>query len=498
MDELTGNSRILPLSRATLDQVPAAVSRPKYRREDVSAGIIHFGVGNFHRAHQAAYLDDLMNRGEALDWGIIGAGVTPFDDAMRARLARQDHLTTLVERDAHGRSVRVIGSMIDFIAPSNGPALLARLADPAIRIVSLTITEGGYFIDPATDRFDAGHPDIARDAADLANAGTVFGRIVAGLALRCRNGSPAFTVLSCDNIPHNGDMTKAAVAGLAALADPALARWIAEHVRFPNGMVDRITPATTDEQRQWLRDACHLADAAPVFSETFRQWVLEDSFSSGRPPLEKAGVTFAADVTPFELMKIRILNGGHAAIAYPAGLLGIHFVHDAMRHPLVAGFLDKLTREEIIPQVPPVPGVDLAAYQRQIAERFANPEVRDTIRRLCLDGSNRQPKFIVPTIADALRNGGRFEGLALLSALWRRYCAGADEEGAAIAPNDPNWKRLQARAADPDPAAWLAMADVYGRVREDQAFADAFVASMQSLQRHGVESSIRRFLDGGA
>jgi mannitol 2-dehydrogenase len=500
MDELMQTTRAAPLSLATLDRLPVAVATPRYMRGDVTPGIVHFGVGNFHRSHQAVYLDDLMNRGEALDWGIVGAGVTAFDEDMRARLARQDFLTTLVEQDERGRSVRVIGSMIDFIAPANVPALLAQFADPRIRIVSLTITEGGYYIDPATGDFDADHPDIRHDALNPANPRTVFGRIVAGLVRRRAAGMPAFTVMSCDNIPHNGEVTRAATVGLARLADPALADWIDAHVSFPNGMVDRITPATTDAQRAWLAGNHRLSDASPVFCETFSQWVLEDSFSDGRPPLDKVGVTFAPDVSPFELMKIRILNGGHAAIAYPAGLLGIHFVHDAMRHPLIAAFLDRLTRDEIIPQVPPVPGVDLQGYRRTVAERFANPEVCDTIRRLCLDGSNRQPKFIVPTIADALRMGGPIGGLALVSALWCRYCQGVTEGGEAIAPNDPNWERLArtAQAARSEPSAWLRMQDVYGAVGDDFAFASAFGKALRALQADGVAATLERWLRGGA
>jgi mannitol 2-dehydrogenase len=497
MDELTSVAQALPLSLAALDRLPESVAKPRYHRNDLTPGVVHFGVGNFHRSHQAVYLDDLMNRGEALDWGIIGAGVTPFDSAMRDRLAGQDYLTTLIEQDENGRSVRVIGSMIDFIAPANVPALLNWLADPQIRIVSLTITEGGYFINPATGAFDADHPDIQHDANDLAHARTVFGQIVAGLSRRRDAGLAAFTVMSCDNIPHNGDVTRSVVIGLAAMANPALARWISANVCFPNGMVDRITPATTDAQRNWLSTNHGVSDASPVFCETFRQWVLEDIFSNGRPPLERAGVTFAADVTPFEIMKIRILNGGHAAIAYPAGLLGIHFVHDAMRHPLIAAFLEKLTREEILPQVPPVPGTSLQEYQRQIATRFANPEVGDTIRRLCFDGSNRQPKFIVPAIADALKTGGCMRGLALVSALWCRYCLGMTEDGDPIEPNDPNWGSLAltAQEAQTNPQAWLGMKDVYGSIGDNPAFGGAFRESLSDLKAHGVTTAIRDWLD---
>ncbi|AMJ63501.1 mannitol dehydrogenase [Bosea sp. PAMC 26642] len=489
----------MPLSTASLRDLPTDVATPRYDRAAVTPGIVHFGVGNFHRSHQAVYLDDLMNAGAALDWGIVGAGVTVSDAGMAQRLASQDFLTTLVEQDENGRRVRVIGSIIDFVRPGDTAALLAKLADPQIRIVSLTITEGGYFIDATTSRFDVEHPDIQRDALDIANPTTVFGYLVEGLRLRRAAGLPPFTIMSCDNIPHNGDVTSDAVLQFARRIDPDLAEWIAAEVRFPNGMVDRITPATTDGQRQWLEANHGLSDAAPVFSETFRQWVLQDDFCNGRPPLENAGVAFVADVTPFEIMKIRILNGGHAAIAYPAALLGIHFVHDAMRHPLIAGFLEKLTGDEIIPQTPPVPGTDLLIYQAEIARRFANPEVGDTVQRLCLDGSNRQPKFIVPAIADSLANGGRFSGLALVSALWCRYCLGRTEDGRPIAPNDPNWEGLSrvAQAAQTTPTAWLAMQDVYGAVGDHPDFVSSFEDALRSLASDGVSATLQRWLKSG-
>jgi mannitol 2-dehydrogenase len=262
-------------------------------------------------------------------------------------------------------------------------------------------------------------------------------------------------------------------------------------------MVDRIAPATGDRERAICRDEFGVEDAWPVFCEDFIQWVLEDNFPSGRPALEEAGVTFVEDVTAHELMKIRILNGGHALIAYPAGLLDIHFVHDAMAHPLVRGFLQRVEREEIIPVLPPVPGVDLGEYFELIERRCLNPKIADTIRRLCLDGSNRQPKFIIPTIADRLERGLPVEGLALESALWCRYCAGVTESGAVIAPNDPNWDRLHglAGAARSDPAAWLAMGDIYGAVAEAPAFREAFTAHLGALWADGTEAVLRRYLE---
>jgi mannitol 2-dehydrogenase len=263
-------------------------------------------------------------------------------------------------------------------------------------------------------------------------------------------------------------------------------------------MVDRITPATTDRERAILADKFGVEDDWPVFCEPFRQWVLEDNFPAGRPALEKAGVQFVDDVSPFELMKIRILNGGHATIAYPAGLMDIHFVHEAMQEPLVRAFLARLERDEIIPTVPPVPGVVLEEYFELIERRFSNPKIGDTVRRLCLDGSNRQPKFIIPTIADRLKAGAGIDGLALESALWCRYCFGTTESGLEIAPNDPNWERLltAAKAAKDDAGAWLAMEDIYGEVGRSPIFAAAFAHALETLWRDGTRETLGRYLGG--
>src|SRR5271156_2647003 len=454
----------IKLSAGALASLPADIAVPKYRRSDLSAGIIHFGVGNFHRAHQAVYLDDLFNSGAGHDWAVIGAGVRAADTLVREKLGEQDWLTTIVEQEAASTKARVIGSMIDFIPPGDAAATLDALARPEIRIVSLTITEGGYYISPATQTFDSAHPDIVFDARNIDAPKTVFGLIVAGLQRRREAGLAPFTVMSCDNIPGNGHVTENAVVGLAELVDPELAAWIRRDVAFPNSMVDRITPATTDRERQMLHDSFGLDDNWPVFCEEFRQWVLEDRFPAGRPALERAGVTFTADVAPYELMKIRILNGGHATIAYPAALLDIHFVHEAMADEQIRAFLEKLTKSEVQRVVPPPPNTNLDGYRELIARRFANPKIGDTIQRLCFDGSNRQPKFILPTVGDRLRAGGSFRGLALVSALWCRYCYGETESGKPIAPNDPSWKQLQeaAKSARNDPMAFLQLRHIFG------------------------------------
>ena len=486
------------LSLANLEKLPNGVAVPKYPRDNLTAGILHFGVGNFHRSHQAVYLDRLFNAGQGHDWAIVGAGVFEGEKAGREKLRQQDWLTTVVEQDAGHRQAQVTGVMIDFLTPGETEDIIERLADPAIRIVSLTITEGGYFIDPASGKFNPGHPDIVADAKNVARPKTVFGLILAGLIRRREESITPFTVMSCDNIPHNGHVTSDAVVGLAELVEKELAEWVREHVAFPNAMVDRITPATTDRERAILAKEFGVEDNWPVFCEPFMQWVLEDNFTDGRPALEKAGVQFVTDVSPFELMKIRILNGGHAAIAYPSGLLDIHFVHEGMEESLVRDFLDKVENEEIIPTVPPVPGVVLKDYYALVARRFSNPTIGDTIRRLCLDGSNRQPKFIIPTIADRLKTGKGIDGLALESALWCRYCFGTTDTGAVIEPNDPNWERMTttAKAAKADPSAWLAMGDIYGDVGKSPVFAEVFARHLKALWKDGTRATVERYLAG--
>jgi mannitol 2-dehydrogenase len=486
------------LSSAALGHIAERAAVPRYERAALSPGILHFGVGNFHRAHQAVYLDDLFNTGRDHDWAILGAGVLASDARMRTTLAAQDYLTTVVEQEAGYSAARVTGAMIDFLPAGDVGAIVERLADPAVRIVSLTITEGGYFIDPATGVFKPDHPAIAADAADPGKPKTVFGLIVAGLERRRAAGAEPFTVMSCDNIPHNGVVTRNAVVGLAGLIDTGFGDWIAGNVAFPNGMVDRITPATTDRERALLAETFGIEDASPVFCESFKQWVLEKNFPAGRPALEEAGVQFVPDVTPYEHMKIRILNGGHAVIAYPAGLLDVHFVHEAMEHPLVRAFLDKVEREEIIPVVPPVPDTNLIDYFQLIVRRFANPKIGDTVRRLCLDGSNRQPKFIIPSIADRLRAGMGIAGLALESALWCRYCVGTTESGAVIEPNDPYWARLQAcaRQAKSEPLVWLAMEEIYGECGRSEVFGKAFAEALDALWRDGTKAVLERYIQG--
>ncbi|MFN5999669.1 MAG: mannitol dehydrogenase family protein [Paracoccaceae bacterium] len=473
------------------------VRLPSYDRSKLTPGIVHIGLGNFHRAHMAVYLDDLFAMGLGHDWAILGAGVREGDARMREALIAQDCLSTVIELDPKGKSARRVGSMIDFlpVEPDNA-ALIAAMARPEIRIVSLTVTEGGYFINPATGAFDPAHPEIAADAPNPHR--TAFGAIIAALKARKAAGVAPFTVMSCDNLPGNGHVTQNAVVGLARIKDPELADWIATNVAFPNGMVDRITPATGPREREMAASLGLGDDPVPVTCEPFRQWVLEDNFPSGRPAFEKVGVTLTPHVHNFEMMKIRILNGGHATIAYPGGLMDIEYVHEAMANPLIKGLLDKIEINEIIPYIPPVPDTNLGDYYRLIVERFSNPEVADTERRLCLDGSNRQPKFIVPSIRDALAAGGSVEGLALVSAMWCRYCYGETDSGTPIPPNDPDWDALVTRstAAKARASAWLEMTTVYGDLGQDPVFASAFERHLTRLWSLGTQRVLTEFIGG--
>ena len=485
-----------PLSNATLDDLPEGVRVPRYDRSALTRGIVHIGLGNFHRAHQAWYLHRLMDDGLAHDWAIVGAGVRPADAAQRDRLLAQDCLTTLIELDPGGVSAEVTGPMIDYlpIAPDNAP-LIAQLADSAIRIVSLTVTEGGYFTDPATGRIDVTHPDIRHDAANPDTPRSVFGAIVAGLRQRRVQGTGPFTVMSCDNLRGNGDITRDAVISLARLSDPDLAAWIDAEVTFPNAMVDCIVPATGPHEIA-LAASLGIADTAPVTHENYRQWVIEDRFCAGRPPLEEVGVTFTDDVHAHEAMKIRILNAGHQVLANVGELMGVTTIAGCMEHPLIRPFFRKVQQEEILPFVAPVPGTTAAAYLDLIERRFANTAIADTTRRVAFDGASRHTGFLLPILRDGLAAGAPVRGLALVEALWARMCTGLREDGSVIEPNDPQWRALceAAQRAQDRPMAWLEQDHLYGTLGSDPAFAAPFCDWLTQLHDRGVAAVVSDYL----
>ncbi|MEO0821211.1 MAG: mannitol dehydrogenase family protein [Pseudomonadota bacterium] len=499
MDELTPDRQV-PLSRATLSDLPDTIATPRYDVSDLSPGIVHIGVGNFHRAHQAWYLHRLMQQGRALDWAVVGAGVRPSDAGMREKLGTQDWLTTLIELRPDGTSAEICGAMVDFVAvEQDNAALIDRMADPSICIVSLTVTEGGYYVDPATGAFDAVHPDIVFDAGHPSSPRTAFGAIVAALGRRRAQGHGPFTVQSCDNLRGNGDITRAAVVSMADLSDPDLAQWIATHCTFPNSMVDCIVPATGADEIAKARDL-GILDAAPVTHESFRQWVMEDAFCAGRPAWEEAGATFTDRVHDHETMKIRILNAGHQVLANAGELLSLDTIADCMAHPEIAAFFRKVQREEIVPQVASVPGMTPLDYAALIEQRFANPAIRDTTRRVAFDGSSRHTGFVLPVLRDALTAGGAVEGLSLVEALWARMCAGTREDGSVIAPNDPNWEGLSQAAirARSQPSAWLDQGGIYGALAKEPAFAATFERWLRTIWCEGTGTALRIYVAEGS
>ena len=498
MDELKIDTsmKTTRLSNRSLAELPAEILRPLYDRARLTPGIVHIGLGNFHRAHQAWYLHRLMQQGEAHDWAIIGASVRHEDQRQRQQLLAQDCLTTLIELDPKGTSAEVIGSVIGYLPIEDGHAsLIEQMSDPAIRIVSLTVTEGGYFLDPATKRFDPTHPDIQHDLTRLEAPRTAFGAIVAALSVRRAAGDAPFTCQSCDNLPGNGAILREVVVGLAQLADADLGAWIEANVSFPNSMVDCIVPATGERERGLARDL-GVADAAPVTHENFRQWVIEDDFCAGRPEWESVGATISNEVHAYEAMKLRMLNGGHQIIAAPAEILGLGTIAEAMAHPLIKGLLRKVALTEIAPHVPPVPGMTPSQYVDLIDARFANPAIHDTVRRVAFDGSSRHTGAVIPVIRDAIAAGASVRGLALSQALWATMCLGKREDGSAIDPNDPAWGELTAAAAEAvaSPRAWLDQQQFYGAIADNAAFTEAFTEAHASLRENGVAATLDSYL----
>lgn len=481
----------LPLNRAALRDLPLGVAGPAHDPAAVRAGIVHLGPGNFHRAHLAGYLHDLMaRRADALGWGILGAGLMPGDRGLVEDLAAQDGLYTLVERGGGEERATVIGSLAGTVfAGDSAAALLDAVDAPDVRIVSLTVTEGGYCLDRATRQLDPANPLIRADLENPAAPRSAIGVIVEGLRRRRDARRPAFTALSCDNLQHNGAVLRAAVLALAELRDSALARWIADAGAFPATMVDRITPGTTEDDRAALEARHGLRDRRPVPCEPFRQWVVEDRFADGRPPLEEVGVQVVPDVAPYETMKLRLLNASHHCVSGLGRLLGHPHVSDCLADPDLLALMEAVMERETGPTVPPVPGVDLVAYRRTLVARFANPAIRDTPARIVADGS---PSIILDPLADRLRAGMPAPLLSLALAAWMRCMAGEDERGEEIVSRHPLAATLRerARAGGTDPAPMLALTAVFGDLGRQDALTAALRHWLGALHGRGARATL--------
>lgn len=489
----------MKLNQQNLNRLAAEVQLPAYRLSDTRQGIAHIGVGGFHRAHQAYYTDALMNNDEALDWAICGVGLRAEDRRARDDLKEQDYLFTLFELgDSDDTEVRVIGAIRDMLLAEDGAqALIDKLADPQIRIVSLTITEGGYCIDDSSGEFMAHLPQIQHDLAHPEAPKTVFGFLCAALEKRRVAGIPAFTVMSCDNLPHNGAVTRKALLAFATLRNRDLCSWIDANVSFPNAMVDRITPMTSTAHRLQLADKHGVDDAWPVVCEPFVQWVLEDKFVNGRPAWEKVGVQFTDDVSPYEEMKIKLLNGSHLALTYLGFLKGYRFVHETMNDPLFVRYMRAYMDLDVTPQLAPVPGIDLSDYKDTLVARFSNQAIADQLERVCSDGSSKFPKFTIPTINRLIADGRETRRAALVVAAWALYLKGVDENGDTYTIPDPRATFCQALVADDKliTERLLGVEEIFGAaIPKSAEFVAAFEWCYNSLRDEGVTRTLEIIL----
>jgi mannitol 2-dehydrogenase len=500
MNETRGSApaALRPLSDDTLEHQPPVVAVPTYDRDQLIPGVVHIGVGGFHRAHQPLYFDELAERG-VRDWAVIGVGLRSRH--MREALEPQDLLYTVVERGPGRDVARVVGALNRLLhAPEDPDAVLAALADPRVRLVTLTVTANGYHLDAATGDLDAEAEEIAADLERPDRPTTFIGYVVEALDRRRRAGIAPFTVLSCDNVPRNGETTRTVVMSFARRRDPVLAAWIAEHVSFPSSMVDRITPCTTVLDAEYIAAAFGMQDRSPVMTEPFRQWIVEDAFADGRPPLEQAGVEFVADVRPYELMKKRLLNGSHTALAYLGYLAGHRTTDSAMADPTFRAFVRELMDAEMTPLLPPVPGIDLGDYKRTLLERLGNTKIRDDLHRLCRRGSTKVPCYLLAPIREARAAGTPHDLLTLAVAGWLRYSRGFDFAGEEIEIEDvrrTDLQRLGARGGvDPRPA--LAERSILGDLGDDEGFAEQLGLALRELERRGPRGAIRAHLAAAA
>jgi mannitol 2-dehydrogenase len=460
-------SPVVPVTPATLPTIrDRGVPVPAYDRTALRPRIVHVGVGGFHRAHMALYTDEVAARGS--DWGIRGLGLRPEDAAMAGALSAQDRLYTLTEKSTGSHAPRVVGSIVDYVhAPSAQEAVASAIVDPDVAIVSLTITESGY-----ADRAPAG-------------ANPTFDRLVAALDARRLGGLAPVTVLSCDNLPGNGDVARNAMLAAAARRSSALAAWIHTACTFPNSMVDRITPATTDADRAWLLANLGIDDRWPVVAEPFRQWVIEDRFVASRPPWEDAGAIFTDDVRHWELYKLRMLNAAHSCMAYLCSLAGIAFVDEAMAHDEVRHYLTALLHTEALPTLTPIPDHPREDYIASVLQRFSNTGVRDQIARLCIDGAAKYPTFLMPTIERQLELGGPVRRSALALAGWARYLADTPLDRQSFDAGGGHAREC-AVAARHDPARFLELVEVFpAAVRTSERFRDELASATRLLDERG-------------
>lgn len=483
-----------PISNQLLKNPPKNVKCPNYDRTTLNEGILHIGVGGFHRSHQAPYIDDLIELHGIKDWAICGVGIMPQDAVIHHALNTQDCLYTLLEKSDKINNARIIGSLKSYIFGCDNPeAVFKMLANPAIKIVTLTATEGGYYFYQGTGELQLKRPAIQNDLHHPNKPQTIFGCLAEGLERRRKAGITPFTVLSCDNVQNNGHVVKRTLLAFCSVCNQELAKWIEQNVSFPNCMVDRITPSTTDAERKFVRNTYNIEDAFPVIAEPFKQWVIEDQFCNGRPPLEKVGVQFTSNVSPYEKMKIRLLNATHSAMGYLGYLCGYRYIYEIAQVPEFILYLKNLMDIEVTPLIGSVPGINLTQYKSTLMERFANEMIKDQALRICIDGSAKIPLFILPSIAEQLERGGPISRLTLCVASWIRFLHGKDEQGVSIPVNDPQADKLMAivKKSKEDPRPLLQLTDIFGNLGQSERFVYELEVLLRSLYMQGSLATLK-------
>lgn len=475
------------------------VEVPNYPRDNVKEGIVHLGVGGFHRSHLAIYVHRLMQKFGVKDWSICGVGLLELDAAMRDALQTQDCLYTLLERGIDHTTVQVIGSLTSYMyAPENPRAVIEKMANASTRIVSLTVTESGYYHSEATSSLQSDHPAIVNDLKNSDSPITIYGYLYEALLIRYTEGRRPFTIMSCDNMPNNGNTLKSMLIAFAKLKNSEFAEWIHKWVATPNSMVDRVTPKTTDADRIYLDKILGVFDKCPVVCEPFIQWVLEDNFSDGRPNWEEVGVQVVSDVEPYELMKLRLLNGAHSEMGYLGYLAGYDYIHEVVTDPMINKYIRIMNREEVIPLLPKIDGVDFSEYSNSVLERFSNPAIKDQVSRICSMGSGKMPKYVLPSISEQLlRPDSNCDLLTLGVAGWFRYLTGVDMYGKEFKIEDVMGPTLirAAREGGIDPRPLLNIEILFGSdLRENPDFVQKLAHALEIVSLKGPLQAVQEYL----
>ncbi|PWL38401.1 mannitol dehydrogenase [Flagellimonas aquimarina] len=474
------------LNQKNLNQLADRIPVPTFDRSSHKVGIVHIGVGGFHRTHQAFYTHQLQEKFKAPEWGICGVGLRKGDQKIYEVLKKQDHLYTVLVKHPDGKiEPRIIGSIIDFeLGVDNPVPVIERLADPSTKIVSLTITEGGYNFNPSTGEFDFENPDIQHDLKHSDSPKTIYGFLTGALKKRREMALPGFTVMSCDNIQHNGDVARNMLLSFAQRQDAALAHWIEREVCFPNSMVDRITPVTTQADIDYLEKTYGIKDEWPVTCEPFIQWVVEDKFSNGRPEFEKVGVQFVPDVKPYEKMKLRLLNAGHSVLGILGAIHGHQTINACMEDETFVIYLRAFMDKEATPALDEVEGIDLEEYKDSLIERFANPNIKDSVSRICSESSAKVPKFLLPTIQENVTRGGSIKYATLVIAAWCYYSdKGINKNQQPLEIIDALSGELHqaAKRTETDSLAFIKQETLFGNLTKNERFTELYADMIQKI-----------------